>query len=76
MGPMWTLKVSSIWKYISKILQCFINDQTLQYQTFSDVCTIFVGSVWCKQRFTASSDERIKTTFKILMMIQHYRSYY
>jgi hypothetical protein len=29
-------------------------------QTLSDVCAIFDSSVWCKSKFTTSSDERIK----------------
>jgi hypothetical protein len=42
-------------RYISLI----IGDGTAT-QTLTDVCAIFDSSVWCKSRFTTSSDERIK----------------
>jgi len=45
-------------------------------QTLTDVCAIFGSSVWCKSRYTVSSDERIKPIFKILMMMRHYKRYY
>jgi len=33
-------------------------------QTLTDVCAIFESSVWCKSRYTVSSDERIKTNIQ------------
>jgi hypothetical protein len=48
----------------NKYYSVFINDQTIQYQTSTDVCAIFESSVWCKQRFTTCSDERIKTNIQ------------
>jgi hypothetical protein len=33
-------------------------------QTLTDVCAIFESSVWCKSKFTVSSDERIKTNIQ------------
>jgi hypothetical protein len=33
-------------------------------QTLTDVCAIFDSSVWCKSRFTTSSDIRIKTNIQ------------
>jgi len=43
-----------------KYYSIIINDQTPQYQTLSDVCAIFESSVWCKSKYSVSSDERIK----------------
>ena len=43
-----------------KYWSIIINDQTAQTQTLSDVCAIFESSVWCKSRYSVSSDERIK----------------
>jgi hypothetical protein len=47
-----------------KYYSIFINDQTPQTQTLTDVCAIFESSVWCKSRYTVSSDERIKTNIQ------------
>jgi len=47
-----------------KYYSIFINDQTPQYQTLADVCAIFESSVWCKSKYTVSSDERIKTNIQ------------
>ena len=47
-----------------KYYSIIINDQTPQTQTLADVCAIFESSVWCKSRYTVSSDERIKTNIQ------------
>jgi hypothetical protein len=47
-----------------KYYSIFLNDQTPQNQTLTDVCAIFESSVWCKSKFTTSSDIRIKTNIQ------------
>jgi hypothetical protein len=42
-------------RYFSIVLGDGTNTQTL-----TDVCAIFDSSVWCKSKYTVSSDERIK----------------
>jgi hypothetical protein len=46
-----------------RYLSIIIGDGT-NTQTLTDVCAIFDSSVWCKSKFTTSSDIRIKNNIK------------
>jgi hypothetical protein len=47
-----------------KYYSVFLNDQTLQYQTLTTVCSIFDSAIWVKDRISTSSDIRIKKNIK------------
>jgi hypothetical protein len=55
---------SSTGNIYQKYYSIFPNDQTPQDQTLTNVCAIFESSVWCKSRYSVSSDERIKTNIQ------------
>ena len=54
---------SSTGSIFQRYLSIVIGDGTAT-QTLTDVCAIFESSVWCKSRYTVSSDERIKTNIQ------------
>ncbi len=57
---------------LQKYFSIILNDGNSITQTLTDVCAIFESSVWCKQRFSTSSDERIKTNIQDITL-QKYR---
>ena len=46
-----------------RYLSIIVGDGTAT-QTLTDVCAIFDSSVWCKSKFTTSSDIRIKNNIQ------------